>query len=261
MIDDGKRLSRRRRAVVGLGALTAIVAAVAVSSGWLRHGETLGPSSSPDRIAAAFDRDMAKAPALAPWREEMQRDFPALYDQMRQTFVGHIKAGEDKAEAMEAALLTAGAYRRLHQGAVLRASEATLEALTAENRKAMALFRSSTDEVCARYVMTGATSNGSPDQLLAVARRGALTLRAIHEGETAPVDRPPLSAEEAGRFRAALLAKGLGPDLARRVFEGGLDQLSAADQCKVGRGIGEALAAVPAPLAAKVTAALTATMS
>lgn len=247
--------------MVSLGALTAIVAGVAVANGWLGGEHPLTAGSPPERIAAAFDKDMASVPALAPWREELQRDFPALYAQMRQTFVGHVQAGETKAEALEAALLTAGAYRRLHQGAVLNASEATLTALTAENLKAMNLFRSSTDDVCARYVMSGATPNGSPGQLLAVARRGALTLRAIHEGETAPVDRPPLSADEAGRFKAALLAKGLSPDLARRVFEGGLDQLSPGDQCKVGKGIVDALATVPAPLAAKVTAALTATMS
>lgn len=223
--------------------------------------QPLGPSTSPERISAAFDQEMTQTASLAPWREEMQRDFPAVYDQMRQAFVGHIQAGETRAEAMDAALAVIHDYRRVHQKAIPRASQDTLLALAALNLEGMNLMRKTGDAACARYVMTSNVQGGAADQLLIVAKRGAMTFRAIHEGETAPVQRAPLDPAELAAFRAALMAKGLGPDLVEKVFEGGLEGLSLANQCKVGGGIVDALATLPPATAAKLTAALAANNS
>jgi hypothetical protein len=250
---------KKRRA--GLGALGGVVLALLFLGGvraLLNNALTIGPSTPPTTIGETFDREMAAAPALAPMREEMQRDYPALYGQMRQTFIDRIRAGDDKLKAMGASLHIAAEYGRAHSGVIPLAPEATLQALVTQNAASMNIFRSAGDEVCGRFVVTGGVEGGTPDQVLAVTQRNAALMHAIHGGETAPVQRAPVNAGDLAIFRSALVSRGLTPSQIGVVFKGGLDKMPAADQCRTGSVVYDVLASMPTEVGVKLTAVLAA---
>ncbi|MDQ0464873.1 hypothetical protein QO010_002657 [Caulobacter ginsengisoli] len=250
------RRKPKRNGPVLSGVVLAFIALGVVRCA-LQSSMEIRSSSPPERISETFDKDMTTQ-ALAPWRDEILRDFPPLYVEMRRTFIMRIQSGDARPEAMRAAIKTASDFGRAHIGAVPQASERALAALVAQNAASMKTFGSAGEEACAHFVVTGGAKGSATDLLLAVTRRNAAMFHAIHDGETAPVKRAALTASELATFRSALASRGLAPNLIQTVFEGGLEQLSAADQCKTGTVAYGVLAGMPAATAAKITAALTA---
>lgn len=234
--------------------LLVLLAALGVLLGWsAMHLAFRGVRGGP---GAQFDRAVESDPGFTAVRAMRDR-LPEDYARLRAAMVAQAEAGRPMEEIGRSGFGWMRSFMIAEKPAMARAPSAELAAFRRSQLGATEALATDSAEQCARFSM-GSLSPADPPSaqaLPAIQRAAAAQIEAIAAGRRVPpAPTPDLALADAAALVEGMRRQGVGePLLARFTGPTGMASAGPAEQCQVGRALLEALDALPAPQADRIT--------
>ncbi|MDT8759480.1 hypothetical protein MZO42_12310 [Sphingomonas psychrotolerans] len=217
----------------------------------------------PGKLEAEFETTVQNDPNLGPMFQAFRQYFPNDYAALKAELIAQHRAGATPAQLNMIGFTRMGAFRKAHVRELAQAPSAEFQAFRKSQAALIKGLASESPTICAQYtfatIQPGTTPSPKVQKLLA--DFGAVQFRAIAAGQKAPAKRDlnTMTKADSEALLAQMKRAGLDDRQLNAFLEGtGARSLSETDQCRVGVGLSDALAALPADQAERILAVMTA---